>query len=237
MKRLNYLISTLVCCLLLSPSAWAQDLRPTLKAESHQLSRMVTTSDTLPARFYLLGVHVGRVNNDDQLKHWLAFFSDTRVLFWNSPAPQQAQTAMAQLEQTTVKFASQRGVQLDLPPVGFSPTVGRAAAPSAAPTEYSREGLVNLAVIADDLAGQLSKSGSAGPTLTRLSQVLTTFRSEVGAGQTRTSTVSDLVRARAGYLMTRPTGAGAEQLDLHLNMLVSALRQDPVWDALGRAKR
>ncbi len=232
MKTLLITLSISVALLLCSPSqATAQELSSKVSQQAEQLSRSLSTSDNLPVRFHLLANQVKSLDSREEVNQWLAFFSDSRVLFWNSPASEPAQKAMAQLETTAKEFASQRGFYLDLPPVGFSPTV-TGGGPLALPQDptYTHQGLINSAVVAERVATQVLQSHAGDQDLQRLHSSLEQVRSQLVAGTPQPETVAEFLKARAEYLMARPAGANQEQLNLQLDMLVSALRQNPVWD-------
>lgn len=83
------------------------------------------------------------------------FFSQTRVLYWQSPAAGAGSAQMRQLEQATVAFARAKGFNLDLPPVGASPSATYSAVQAPPEPTYSPEGLLNSTLAADQKAQSL----------------------------------------------------------------------------------
>ena len=97
-------------------------------SKAQQLSQTLSRSQELPSnvrlRFELLGDKVDVLGGKGDPSKVLGFFSDTRVMVWNQQVAPSTEQSMRQLEQEMVKLAKQRGINLDLPPVGFAPRVG-----------------------------------------------------------------------------------------------------------------
>lgn len=224
MKLVKLLALWLAVLIIVAPAA-AQGLPQTLATEAEALSRLVQAPDNLSARFRVLALHANDLKTDLEVQQWLAFFSDTRTVFWSSSVSTPAVTKMVEFEQSSVKFAAERGINLDLPPMGVSPL---GANDGGTVTQFTREGLVNSTLLAEQLSTELLAQRSSPPLL-RLQQALTGARVALQEGADADARLQQVMVDRARFLLeVQPSDYPAglvDRLDAQLNQVVTAAHQ------------
>jgi hypothetical protein len=209
--------------------------QPAEVAQSKQLAETLANASELPInvrlRFQLVRDMVGGIASKGSSDNALAFFSTTRVLFWNRPASPTTGQAMRDLEQRIVALASSKGFHLDLPPVGYS-TAGAAGGgmappgPAAGPllvNRSTREGLFELTLRAEEM-GTFALANGGTPELLALRDSLTVLRQDLADSQVASDAVRNALLARAVYLASPSSAAIDPQLKQKLDIATEALR-------------
>lgn len=170
-------------------------------SKAQQLSQTLSRSQELPSnvrlRFELLGDKVDVLGGKGDPSKVLGFFSDTRVMVWNQQVAPSTEQSMRQLEQEMVKLAKQRGINLDLPPVGFAPRVGGSRLLSS--ERVTAGGLSNLVLQTEQIATELLQQNQSAELLF-LRDGLTSVREDLADGDVASDRIRILLGARARFL-------------------------------------
>lgn len=233
--------------------ARADDPADRLAGASNQVANTTRglPDNNLYLRFVLLSERARKHSRSKQVnvQSTLNFFSQTRRLFWSEPRPQNAEVAMRGLESAAVAFAASHRVNLDLPPVGNSPSLTvrpqQPQTPGTVPEPvFTPEGLINSARIASNTAQQLwnevrnspqlpgNTDARARQDLFGVAESLNTLVNALERGNNNRVAFNLLAANRARFLFSHQqlsnnpaTLERARQLHLILDQVVAAYRQ------------
>lgn len=196
-------VLSLFFALLLALPATAQVNPQEIAGQARQVSQLAAQAgapENIPLRFSLLADEATELGSeqDQAFRSFLGFFSDSRALFWSTVQSSTAHQAMARLEGSMLALADERGIALDLPPVGQSTAYSPASA-------VSQQQLAQLALQAERLGTELL-ADYPGAELLALRDALTRFRVALEEGAP--IDYASLLDARRAFL-TRPANIGA----------------------------
>lgn len=192
---------------------------------ARRLANQLGATQELPAnvrlRFQLLAekmdVFSRKKGDPGQL---LSFFSDTRVMVWNRPVTPNVDQTMRQFESEMVSLARNRGVNLDLPPVGFAP---RAGASLLSSERVTRDGLSNLILQTEQVATEILHRNQSSDLLT-LRDGMTILREDLADGSISSDNVRNLLGARVRFLAGPASTSADQRLKQGLDQLGEVLR-------------
>lgn len=176
--------------------------------QAQSLAQNLGNQQSLPVnvrlRFQILEDQLPVLGGKEDPSSLLRFFSTSRILFWNDPASQNSSQPMQQFESLVVSLAKGRGVNLDVPPVGYSSN-NYTAAPQPVgggllPGALSRKDL-ELATLRAEEAGTFAiQGGQTSPQLVALRDALTVLRQELGDETVPTVAVRNALLARVNFM-------------------------------------
>ncbi len=158
----------------------------------------------------------------------LTFFSTTRTLSWNRPVSPATAQHLRSFESQMVALAKGRGVNLDLPPVGYSgsgaPTVVSGNTGVAIlPARPDRTTLAQAVLRAEEFGtDDLSRRSSS--ELLALRDSLTALRLSLAEPNVPSDAVREVLRARVSFLTSPSAGSASAGLLEHLDRATDLLR-------------
>ena len=234
----------LLMTLLVGLPAFAQNSNVT---EARRLADGISQAQELPVnvrlRMQLMRDMMGGLTGKGDPGNALKFFSTTRILFWNNPVNPATGQQMRAFEGQVVALAAARGVNLDLPPVGYSPSGAPANnAPSSSPATpgdmlvnlSTREGLFTLTLRAEEEGTEALGSGGL-PALQAVRDSLTVLRLDLNDAQVSSDAVRNVLLARARYMASTEAGH-APRFSQALDVAIEALRSNFPPDKLRSAR-
>lgn len=226
---------TLLCLLGSSLTSYAQGSVKQAQGLAQALSQQTALPINVRLRFQIMGKQLPVLDGKGDAKGMLAFFSTTRILFWNDPASTGAAQNMRELEQQFVQLAKPKGFNLDLPPVGYSTAgAGAVAAPSSGNVlggsqgallvnRSTREELAELTLRAEEM-GTAALAERFSAQLLALRDSLTVLRLDLADDQVSSEAVRNVLKARAEFLAGDGAGLGDTALRQKMDLMADALR-------------
>lgn len=215
--------------------------------EAKRLADSISQAQELPVnvrlRMQLMRDMMGGLTGKGDPGNALKFFSTTRILFWNNPVNPATGQQMRAFEGQVVALAAARGVNLDVPPVGYSPSGAPAnTAPSSASANSgnllvnlsTREGLFTLTLRAEEAGTEALGSGGS-PALEAVRDSLTVLRLDLNDDQVSSDAVRNVLLARARYMASTEAGR-APKFSQALDLATEALRSNFTPDELRSAR-
>jgi hypothetical protein len=187
---------------------------------AQQLAGVNEFSQNLRLRFQVLFAEMDQFSGKSNPNDLLRFFSDTRVMVWNRPVSPGVEQTMRQLEQQMVGLAAKRGINLDLPPVGYAPL---SQSRLISPERVTAPGLSALTLQTEQVATELLQSANSADLLF-LRDNLTRLREDLADGSVATNSVRSVLGARARYLAGDAATTADARLMQRLDQLSEALR-------------
>ncbi len=235
MKR--SILSLTALLLLLFTPALAQSGSAGNVNEAKRLADSLSQQNDLPVnvrlRFQLLRDMMGGITGKGDPSNTLNFFSTTRILFWNRPANPSVGQTMRDFEAQVTTLARAKGINLDLPPVGYSTAgaAGGAAPPPAASgtagplltARISRESLAEFTLRAEE-SGTETLAQKSSPQLLALRDSLTVLRQDLADPQVASDAVRNVLQARAVFLASPAAANAPAELRQRLDRMAEALR-------------
>lgn len=228
------LLGILTVGLLLNSPALAQQGNVN---EAKRLANSLSEQNDLPVnvrlRFQLLRDMMGGLGGKSSSTNTLNFFSTTRILFWNRPVSSEAGQAMRSYEAQVVALARDKGVALDLPPVGYS-TAGAAGGATPPPqasgaagplltARTSREALVEATLRAEESGTETLERANSSELLA-LRDSLTVLRQDLADPGVASDAVRNVLQARALFLVSPAASSAPAELMQRLDRMSEALR-------------
>lgn len=200
-------------------------------SEAAQLAKQIASAQELPQvvqlRFQVMAAQMGQFEGKKAPENLLTYFSETRNLFWSRPVQGSTEQSMRSFEQQMVALAAQKGRPLDLPPVGYAPSV---ATTPAAPVgkvmvrERVSADVLSNAVLQAERAATDELATRSSAELLFLRDNMTRLREDLADGNVAVGSVRGVLGARARFL-TSPDAVGiGDQFWLPLNDLAEVLR-------------
>lgn len=218
MRKITSIILLVAC---LSVGALAQEASPERAAE---LAGRLSSTQELPTnvrlRFQVLGNQINQLVGKGDPSNLLRFFSDTRVMIWSRPVKPATEQTMRSLEQQMVALAGDRGVNLDLPPVGYAPLAGPRL---ISPERVTAPGLSNLVLQTEQVATELLQANSSADLLF-FRDNLTRLREDLADGAVETNSVRSVLGSRVRYLAGDAPSTADQRLVQRMDQLAEVLR-------------
>ena len=217
--------------------------------EAKRLADSISQAQELPVnvrlRMQLMRDMMGGLTGKADPSNALRFFSTTRILLWNNPVSPATGQQMRAFESQVVALAAAKGINLDVPPVGYSPS-GAPASPGPAPVSANpgnmlvnlstREVLQNLTLRAEEAGTEALGNGGGSPALQAVRDSLTVLRLDLADSQVSSDAVRNVLLARARYLTSAEVGRATPQVLQTLDAATEALRTNFTPDELRSAR-
>ncbi len=229
MKIYRQITLTLLLVILAFPTL---ALGQSATAEAQRLAGVLGQSNEFPVnvrlRYQVLQDLLPNLKGKTDPKPVLTFFSTTRILSWNRPVPAETASTLRSFESQMVSLAKEKGISLDLPPVGYSGAGAPSALPQAAggavlPGRSDSDTLAKATLRAEEFATDGLNRGSS-PQLLALRDSLTALRLDLADPSVSSDAVREVLRTRVEFLAS-PTSRSADAgLLEHLDKLTDLLR-------------
>ncbi len=239
MRQFKILGATLLFLNLLSAS-----LAQGNPAEAQRLAGVLANQAEFPVnvrlRYQVLQDLIPSLKGKGDSSPTLTFFSTTRVLSWNRPVGPEATNNLRALESQMVALAKGKGVNLDLPPVGYSSSgapVSVAANPgqSILPPRSDRETLAQATLRAEEF-GTDALNRKPTPELVALRDRLTALRLDLADSTVASDTVREVLRTRVEFLISPAASSVDSGFIEHLDRLTDLLRSTFPPDQLRQSR-
>jgi hypothetical protein len=172
---------------------------------ARQLGGSQELARNVQLRFQVLAHRMKAFQGKDA-QELLNFFSDTRVMVWNRPVSQELDRTMRGLEAQMAELARQKGLTLQMEPVGHAP---RRESRLLSSERVTLNGVVNLCQRTEEKASAaLMKVNSA--ELLFLRDNLTRFREDLSDGKVSSLNVRSVLGARARFLVSDAASVDGE---------------------------
>lgn len=240
---MRHILSLMLLCLLAVPGFAQGNV-----AEAKRLAGVLSQQQELPVnvrlRFELARDMMGGLAGKGDPGSVLGFFSTTRILAWNQPVSPATGQALREFEQQVVALAKGKGVNLDLPPVGYSPVGAPSVAEPEAPTatggsmlttRSTREGLLEFTLRAEEMGTEALGRG-ANRELQAVRDSLTVLRQDLSDSQVSSDAVRNVLLARASYLASPASANGDRGFLSRLDAAAEALRSNFSPEVLRQAR-
>lgn len=207
-------------------------LAQTSTSEAQRLAGVLGQSNEFPVnvrlRYQVLQDLLPNLKGKADPKPVLTFFSTTRILSWNRPVPAETASTLRSFESQMVSLAKEKGISLDLPPVGYSGAGAPSAQPLAAggavlPGRSDNDTLAKATLRAEEFATDGLNRGNS-PQLLALRDSLTALRLDLANPSVSSDAVREVLRTRVEFLASPASGTVDAGLLEHLDKLTDLLR-------------
>ncbi len=201
--------------------------------QAQAVAQSLANQETLPVnvrlRFQILEDQLPLLAGKQDPSSLLRFFSTSRILFWNEPASQNASQSMQQFESLVVGLSKERGISLDVPPVGYSSNNYTTVSPQPVgggllAGRLSRTDLELATLRAEEAATFAIQGGQSSQQLQALRDAFTVLRQDLADDTLATVAVRNALQARVVYLAGDASNVQDAELKSRLDIWADGLR-------------
>lgn len=200
--------------------------------QAQNLAQTLANQQALPVnvrlRFQILEDQLPILGGKQDPDSLLRFFSTSRILYWNEAGSVNSSQTMEQFESSVVALAKERGVNLDVPPVGYSSNHYTAAPEPVGggllAGRLSRKDL-QLATLRAEEAGTFAiQGGQTSQQLLALRDALTVLRQDLADETVDVAAVRNALQARVMYLAGDASAVQDAEFKTRLDAWADGLR-------------